>query len=114
MKNKIDLDWFYAAGTRAIRTTAQTAVGMFTVGVAMSAIDWKYVASVSLVSGIYSLLTSIATKLPEVSYEGVLQIDESNPKKDTYVLAMNTELESLKEKKFVQLKVEPVVTPPQE
>lgn len=63
-------EWFKAAGIRALRTVAQTAVGMITVGTAMSEIRWGYVASVSLVAGIYSLLTSLAG-LPEVGDDGL-------------------------------------------
>ena len=54
------IKWLKAAGVRAIRTMAQTALGMFTVGMAMEEVKWSYVASVSFVSGIYSLITSIA------------------------------------------------------
>lgn len=53
--------WAKAAGIRAIKTVAQTAVGMLTgemVGI-MDA-DWLAVASVSLMAGIVSLLTSLA------------------------------------------------------
>lgn len=59
------MEWIKAAGIRAIRTVAQTAVGMITVGVAMNEINWGYVASVSAVAGIVSMLTSIAG-LPEL------------------------------------------------
>lgn len=65
MKNVFTKEWAYAAGVRAIKTVAQTALGMITVGMAMSEIKWVYVGSVSLVAGIYSLLTSVAG-LPEV------------------------------------------------
>lgn len=58
-------DWIKAAGIRAIKTVAQTAVGMITIGAAMSEINWLYVGSVSLTAGILSLLTSIAG-LPEL------------------------------------------------
>ena len=50
---------------RAIKTVAQTAVGMITVGAAISEINWVYVASVSAVAGVASLLTSLAG-IPEV------------------------------------------------
>lgn len=63
---KYNLNWLMAALIRAIRTVAQTALGMFTVGMAMDEVNWKYVVSVSLVAGIYSMLTSLATGLPEV------------------------------------------------
>ena len=69
MKKKLNRAWFYAAGARAIKTVAQTALGLFTIGASMNEVQWKYVVSVSLVAGIYSLLTSIATNLPEISEE---------------------------------------------
>ena len=59
------LKWIKAAGIRAIKTVAQTAVGMITVGAAISEINWVYVASVSAVAGVASLLTSLAG-IPEV------------------------------------------------
>lgn len=58
-------EWLRAAGIRAIKTFAQTFASMLTVGAAINEIDWKYVASVSVVSAIYSLATSLAG-LPEV------------------------------------------------
>lgn len=60
------LKWLQAASIRALRTVAQTALGMFSVGMAMDQINWIQVASVAVVSGIYSMLTSIATTLPEL------------------------------------------------
>lgn len=60
--------WLRAAGIRAIKTVAQTAAGMFTVGAAMSEVNWMYIGSVSLAAGIYSIITSIAG-LPEVAEE---------------------------------------------
>lgn len=67
MKEKTK-NWIKAAGIRAIRTFAQSFASFITVGAAISEIDWKYVASVSAVSAIYSILTSIAG-LPEVKEE---------------------------------------------
>lgn len=58
--------WICAAGIRALRTFAQVALGLISVGMALREVDWLYVASVSTVSAIYSLLTSIAG-LPEIS-----------------------------------------------
>ena len=65
-QNVFTAEWFKAALIRAIKTMAQTALGMITVGMAAEEIPWPYVASVTLVAGIYSLLTSVAG-LPEVS-----------------------------------------------
>ena len=66
--------WCIAAGVRAIRTFAQTFVAFLTVGASMADIDWKLAASVSVVSMIASILTSIATGIPEVS----LKVDEED------------------------------------
>lgn len=57
--------WFKAAGVRALKTVAQTMVSMVTVGQAFVEVNWINVLSVSAVSGLISLLTSIAG-LPEV------------------------------------------------
>ena len=61
----MNMQWLKAAGIRALRTIAQTATGMITVGVSIGEINWGYVASVSVVAGILSILTSIGG-LPEV------------------------------------------------
>lgn len=60
--------WIKCAGVRAIKTVAQTAVSLITVGVTMSEVDWLVVGSTSLLAGILSILTSIAG-LPEVKEE---------------------------------------------
>lgn len=57
--------WFRAAGIRAIKTVAQTAVATIGTAVVMSAVDWKMVLSASLLAGVLSLLTSVAG-LPEL------------------------------------------------
>ena len=54
-----------AAFRRAVKTMAQTASSLIGVGAVMSDINWKYVVSASLLSGIMSVLTSVATDLPE-------------------------------------------------
>lgn len=57
--------WLKAAGVRAIKTMAQTAVGVIGAAVVMADVNWMMIASASLLSGITSLLTSIAG-LPEL------------------------------------------------
>lgn len=54
---------------RAIRTVCQTAVAMIGTALALSDVNWYMVASASILAGILSVLTSIATGLPEVEYE---------------------------------------------
>lgn len=56
-----------AAIIRAIWTMAEVALGMMTVGMTMAEIDWPHLISVTIVAGIYSILKSIATGLPEVA-----------------------------------------------
>lgn len=57
--------WIKAAGVRAVKTMAQTAVSMLTVGQAVLDVNWLNVLSVSVVAGVVSVLTSLAG-LPEV------------------------------------------------
>ena len=60
--------WYKAAGVRAVKTIAQTAVATIGTSAILSAVDWKVVISASLLAGILSLLTSVAG-LPEVKEE---------------------------------------------
>ena len=57
--------WLKAAGIRAVKTMAQTAVSMLTVGQAVLDVHWVNVLRVSAVAGVISMLTSVAG-LPEV------------------------------------------------
>lgn len=58
------LNWLKPAGIRAIRTIAQTAVATIGTAMAMGEVNWGLVASASILAGILSLLTSVAS-LPE-------------------------------------------------
>lgn len=57
--------WLACALVRAIKTMAQTAVSLITVGNLVTEMDWIAIISISLTSGIASILTSIAG-LPEL------------------------------------------------
>lgn len=65
---KVSVDtqkWIKAAGIRAVKTMAQTAVAVIGTAAVVSAIDWKMTVSAAVVAGVVSVLTSIAG-LPEV------------------------------------------------
>lgn len=57
--------WIKAAGVRALKTVAQTAVATIGTTAVMSEVNWVMVGSASLLAGVLSLLTSIAG-LPEL------------------------------------------------
>ena len=63
--NEISIKWVKAAGVRAIKTMAQTAIATIGTAALMSSVDWRMVASASVLAGALSLLTSMAG-LPEV------------------------------------------------
>lgn len=60
--------WLKAAGVRAIKTVAQTAVSLIPVAVTIAEVDWIAVGGTALLAGIVSMLTSVAG-LPEVKEE---------------------------------------------
>lgn len=64
MKEKV-IKWIKAAGVRALKTVAQTAVAMIPVGVSVSEVGWLTVLGTAALAGVVSLLTSIAG-LPEI------------------------------------------------
>lgn len=54
---------------RAVRTVCQSAIALIPAQALLTEVDWKLIASASILAGIVSILTSIATGLPEVDYE---------------------------------------------
>lgn len=60
--------WLKAAGVRAVKTVAQTAVATIGTSAVISSVDWKVVVSASILAGVLSVLTSVAG-LPEVTEE---------------------------------------------
>ena len=71
MKNNVfnpnvnTVKWIKAASVRAVKTMAQTAIGIIGAATLIESVDWKVVASGAVISGIVSVLTSVAG-IPEV------------------------------------------------
>lgn len=57
--------WLKAAGVRAIKTVAQTAIAAIGASATMGEVNWVMVGSTSLLAGVVSILTSVAG-IPEV------------------------------------------------
>lgn len=71
MKTKWKI-WLKAAGIRAVKTVAQTAVATIGASAVLSEVDWLVVASASALAGVLSLLTSVAglPELPDTDGDG--------------------------------------------
>jgi len=84
-KGTIKMNTFIKASIiRAIRTICQTAIStiaVFSTGeiVGITDVNWWLVASASILAGILSILTSVATGLPEVEYEHNLYMSVDEP-----------------------------------
>lgn len=70
--------WIKAAGVRAIKTVAQTAVATIGTTAVMSEVNWAMVASASALAGVLSLLTSLAG-LPECKDEETTEAEGADP-----------------------------------
>ena len=68
--------WIEAAGIRAIKTLAQTAVATIGSAAVLSSVDWRMVISAAVLAGILSLLTSVAG-LPEATGPSELTTEEA-------------------------------------
>lgn len=70
--------WIKAAGMRAIKTVAQTAVATIGTTAVMSEVNWAMVASASALAGVLSLLTSLAG-LPECKADETTEAEGADP-----------------------------------
>lgn len=73
-RNKL---WLRCAGTRAIKTIAQTAIATIGTAMVIAEVNWSMVISASLLAGLLSLLTSIA---------GIPEVDMTEYQKDEEIL----------------------------
>lgn len=72
------LEFWKAAGIRALKTVFQTAIATIGAATVIQDVDWLYVLSASSLAGLMSLLTSVAFGLPEVEI-----VPEKSKKKET-------------------------------
>ena len=80
IKEKTQMNTFIKASLiRAIRTICQTAVAVIGTAFVLSDVNWWAVVSASLLAGILSILTSVATGLPEVDYAEHIHMSMDEP-----------------------------------
>jgi hypothetical protein len=98
--------WIKAAGVRAIKTLAQTAIATIGTSAAMGDVNWTMVLSASLLAAILSLLTSVAG-LPEVNKDsdGTIVVNNDDPTKDVYTLQYDGDINEIANKKSVTFTV---------
>ena len=72
-------DFWKATSIRALRTICQTAIAIIGTATLMSDVNWQMVVSASALAGILSVLTSIATGLPEVEYAQHIYMSKEEP-----------------------------------
>lgn len=75
----MDKLFWKATAVRALRTVCQAAIALIPASALITEVDWLLVASASILAGIVSVLTSIATGLPEVDYKKHLYMSADEP-----------------------------------
>lgn len=73
------IDFWKAAGVRALRTFIQVILAVWTAGQLITEVDWKFVLLSAFSSAVYSLLTSVLAGLPEVNTLNTLYALDNEP-----------------------------------
>lgn len=113
MKAYFNKEFVIAAVIRSIRTIAQTALSFLVVGMTLVDVDWITVISTSALAGIISILTSVATGLPETSDmvgDLIVVEDSTDGDKPQLLLELDDEkvIETLKKKNFVKMRTKEI------
>lgn len=73
------MDFWKAAGIRALRTFIQVILAVWTAGQLITEVDWKFLLLSAFSSAVYSILTSILSGLPEVNLTDTLYALDNEP-----------------------------------
>lgn len=73
------IEFWKAAGVRALRTFIQVILAVWTAGQLITEVDWKFVLLSAFSSAVYSLLTSVLAGLPEVNTLNTLYALDNEP-----------------------------------
>ena len=73
------LEFWKAAGIRALRTFIQVILAVWTAGQLITEVDWKFLLLSAFSSAVYSILTSILSGLPEVNLTDALYALDNEP-----------------------------------
>lgn len=104
---KFTKEWVVAALVRAIKTAAEVALGMLTIGKGLTDFDWLQILSVSAVAGIYTILSCIVFGVPEAESDGVLMVDNKGDKQKWLFSVSDAVIDGIAEKKSIRLKIDP-------
>lgn len=77
-----NIEFWKAAGIRAIRTFIQVILAVWTAGQLITEVDWKFVLLSAFSSAVYSMLTSILAGLPEVALTDTIYALDNVPDED--------------------------------
>lgn len=111
MENRLNKEFFYAAGIRALKTFFQVLASTLVVGMTLTDIDWITVLSTAALAAILSLCTSFSGGLPEAgTTQGTVIVVEESEEKPSLLLELDDEkaIEALKNKKQVLFKTSTV------
>lgn len=75
----MSMDFWKAAGIRALRTFIQVILAVWTAGQLITEVDWKFLLLSAFSSAVYSLLTSVLAGLPEVALTDTLYALDNEP-----------------------------------